>query len=178
MEDENLLLLLLLLKKKKLVLKRLRGESTPKREYWVHPISLRRHELGVYHTLVQEMRLYNNRHTKYLRMGPESFDFILNKITPLIEKQDTNMRKSLEPGLKLAVTLHHLAEGASHRTIADHYRLGRSTVSEIIYATCNAIWETMQPEFMKPPAGPGDMKEIAKGYVDLHCIMHFITSQL
>lgn len=72
------------------------------------------------------------------------------------------MRRAIEPGLKLAVTLHHLAEGASHSTIALHYRLGRSTVSNIIYETCDAIWKVLQPLYMKKPDGPREWKTIAR----------------
>jgi hypothetical protein len=78
------------------------------------------------------------------------------------------MRRAIEPGLKLAVTLHHLAEGASHSTIVLHYRLRRSTVSNIIYETCDAIWKVLQPLYMKKPDGPREWKTIArsKGFWD------------
>jgi hypothetical protein len=72
------------------------------------------------------------------------------------------MRRAIEPGLKLAVTLHHLAEGASHSTIVLHYRLRRSTVSNIIYETCDAIWKVLQPLYMKKPDGPREWKTIAR----------------
>ena len=65
-------------------------------------------------------------------MSKQSFDHLLGLVAPSITKQDTRLRDFIEPRLeKLAVTLHHLAEGASHKSIAAHYRLGRSTVSEI-----------------------------------------------
>ena len=97
----------------------------------MHEINAQRKEKGIYHTLVQELRLGNDRHSQYFRMNKQSFDHLLSLVAPSITKQDTRLRDSIEPGLKLAVTLHHLAEGASHKSIAAHYRLGRSTVSEI-----------------------------------------------
>ena len=96
-------------------------------------------------------------------MTVENFDQILAMVSPLITRQDTMMRKAIDPGLKLAVTLHHLAEGASHSSVALHYRLGRSTVSNIIYETCDAIWEALQPVYLKAPGGPSDWLIIAKG---------------
>ena len=82
--------------------------------------------------MVHELRLDNDKHSQYFRINKQSFDHLLSLVAPSITKQDTRLRDFIEPRLeKLAVTLHHLAEGASHKSIAAHYRLGRSTVSEI-----------------------------------------------
>ena len=161
---------LLLLKKKYLLIKkkkRLLNSEKSARRYWVHSINEKRDRLVVYANLVNELRgdEDSRRHIKYLRISPENFDYILEAIRPLITKLDTNMRKAIEPGLKLAVTLHHLAEGASHASIASHYRLGRSTVSQIIDETCVALWTVLQPIYLKPPSGPGEWRAIADGCV-------------
>ena len=71
----------------------------------------------MYNNLVQELRLDSQCHKQYLRMAPANFDHIIALIGPSITKQDTNMRLALTPGLNLAVTLHHLAEGAGHMAI-------------------------------------------------------------
>ena len=107
----------------------------------VHPINERRNDLGLYATLVQELRVDDTgRHSQYMRMMVENFDIILGLVEPHLRRQDTVMRLAIESALKLAVTLHHLAEGASDVAIAAHYRLGRSTVSLIIYETWEALW--------------------------------------
>ncbi|KAF6017537.1 hypothetical protein EB796_024142 [Bugula neritina] len=74
------------------------------------------------------------------------------------------MRKALKPGLKLALTLHHLAEGGSHAAIAAHYRLGRST-TEAIYDTLNALWIVLQSLYLKPPSGPAELMKVVHGLV-------------
>ena len=51
-------------------------------------------------------RLYN-----LLRMDPGMFHFILDGIQPLIIKKDTNYRKAISPGERLALTLRFLATG-------------------------------------------------------------------
>lgn len=159
---------LLLLKKKKLLLlkkKRLQSIAKRPRSCWVHSINLLREEKGLYNNLIMELREPNatRQHRQYLRMSKEHFDHLLRLVAPHITKQDTFMRRAIHPGIKVAVTLHHLAEGASHNSIAMHYRLGRSTVSEIIYDTAKAIYDVLQPLYMKPPSGPEEWKRIANG---------------
>ena len=44
-----------------------------------------------------------------------------------------------------------LASGDSYMTLAGRFRLGISTVSEIIKDTCDTIWLILQPTYMKPP---------------------------
>ena len=74
------------------------------------------------------------------------------------------MRKAIQPGLKLALTLHHLSEGASHASIAAHYRLGRSTTSQITYDKVDALWRTLQPIYLKPPSRSTEWEHVAEGY--------------
>ena len=77
-------------------------------------------------------------------MNKDSVDQLLTLIGTSIAKQDTKMKEAIEPGLKLAITLHHLAERASHKSIAHHYRRKLFTVSQIIYDTCEAIYKVLQ----------------------------------
>ena len=51
---------------------------------------------------------------KFMRMEPAMFDEELQKVTPRISKNDIRMRKALEPGLKLTVTLRYLASGDNY----------------------------------------------------------------
>ncbi len=44
---------------------------------------------------------------------PAMFQELVNRLTPLITKTDTNCLKALDPGLKLAITLRYLATGDS-----------------------------------------------------------------
>ena len=96
-------------------------------------------------------------------MSYENYCTLLRLIEPYIKKCDTSFRDAIEPGLKLAVTLHHLAEGASHVSIANHYRLGRSTVSAAIYDTCEALWKVLQPLYLKSPQGPTEWLKVVEG---------------
>ena len=75
--DRRKKLQLLLLQKKKLALLAAEAETTENqatRRIWVHEINAQRKEKGIYHTLVQELRLDNDRHSQYFRMNKQSLD--------------------------------------------------------------------------------------------------------
>ena len=73
-------------------------------------------------------------------MSPERFVHLLTLVAPLIVKQDTVMRKAVEPTERLSLTLHHLAYGNSQPSNSFEYRIGKSTVSKIVRETSSAIW--------------------------------------
>ena len=131
----------------------------------MHPVNEQQEQCGIYNNLLQEMQNDNapERHDRYLRMTKHSFNHLLEMITPLIKKDDMNMREAIIFGLKLEETLHHLAKGVSQTSIADHYRLGGSTVLQIIYDTSEATYKVLQPICLIPPSGPAEWKSVADG---------------
>ena len=135
-----------------------------KKRLWVHPSNLERSSKDWFTTFVPDLHLGNaaDRHHHHLRMSRECFDNILMLVASKLTKKDTNMREAIKPELKLAVTIQYLAEGSSHRAIAAHYRLGRSTVSQIILDTCKALVEALEPIYLKPPSEPTEWRNIAK----------------
>ena len=44
-----------------------------------------------------------------------------------------------------------LVKGNSFWTLHIRFRRGASTISQVIYDVCDAIWEVMHPIYMKPP---------------------------
>jgi len=127
--------------------------------------------LGAFFHLVQELRTDEERFFNYFRMTVKNFDYLLNLIHDKLKKIDTNMRKAISPHLKLAVTLHYLAEGSSLKTVSFHFRLGISTTSGIILETCQALYQFLQPLYMTAPQSPTSWKSVAKGCV--LCVQFF-----
>jgi len=82
------------------------------RKIWTKPYISRNLTLGAYNTLVQELRAEDAAAFRnFLRMDQTCFDELLDMVKPQLQKQDTNMRKSIPAGEKLALTLRYLATG-------------------------------------------------------------------
>ena len=128
-------------------------------------INIKRREKGEYHALIQEMRLSDqDSFYKYFRMSPQRFDHLLGIVGPELTRQPTNFRSPISPGATLAVTLRFLATGDSMQTIAFSYRLGHSTVCNIIKDTCDALWCVLAPEYLRTPSCADDWTKISEGF--------------
>ena len=69
--------------------------STIHRDYWVHPKNIERPHKGEFHTHYADLRHYEDRFFEYYRMTSLQFDYVLEKIAPLIRKKDTHFREAV-----------------------------------------------------------------------------------
>lgn len=105
------------------------------RRWWTRPwlSPERRRSFGLYDQLMTELRREDRQSfVHFLRMPTEMFDEILQRVGPRIAKQNTFYRNPLEPGLKLAITLRHLASGAKYRSMQYGWRVPHNTISVFI----------------------------------------------
>ncbi|XP_039454538.1 protein ANTAGONIST OF LIKE HETEROCHROMATIN PROTEIN 1-like, partial [Oreochromis aureus] len=70
---------------------------------------------------------------------------------------------SIPPAERLSICLRFLVTGDSFRTIAFSFRVGVSTVSQIIPQVATAIWDCLVDDFMAVPS-PGDWRSIAEAF--------------
>ena len=98
------------------------------------------------------------------RFSPEMWHELLQRVGPMIQKEDTQMRLALEPGLKLAVTLRYLATGESFRSLAFQYRVAASTICKFVPEVCEAIIHQYAVEVMTFPSSEDDWKKIAEDF--------------
>ena len=83
-----------------------------KRKSWARQWIKKRGEYGAYNVLVREIREIDSvSYCNFLRMNDDSFDILLQKVSTLIRRQDTRMRRAISPAERLAVTLRYLAAG-------------------------------------------------------------------
>ncbi|XP_051959647.1 uncharacterized protein LOC127627338 [Xyrauchen texanus] len=134
-----------------------------RRRTWVHQTLRRRSQFGEFHHLLQELRLDDGRFQRYFRLSRAQFDDLLSRIGARITLQDTNYRRSIPAAERLSICLRFLATGDSFRTIASSFRVGVSTVSQIVQQVVTAIWDCLVEEYMAVPT-TDDWRSIAEGF--------------
>ncbi|RXN18614.1 N-lysine methyltransferase SMYD2-B [Labeo rohita] len=82
-------------------------------------------------------------------MTAEEFEFLLRMVGPLITKQHTKMRRAISPRDRLSVTLRFLATGKTFSSLSAQYKIGASTISQIVMETCGALYQLMKKDFLK-----------------------------
>ena len=97
-------------------------------------------------------------------MSPKRFDHLLGLVENSITKEDTNFRKAISAGDRLAVTLSFLASGESQQSLSFSYLIGKSTLSRIIRETCDAIFEALAGEYLHPPSSTEEWENIARDF--------------
>ena len=63
---------------------------------------------------------------------------------------------------RLCLTLRYLASGDSQQSISYNFRIGKTTVHNIVKETCEAIWEALSETYSKQPTTCEEWEEIAK----------------
>ena len=116
----------------------IRRRRRRKRRVWVRP--WRRRQFGLYDQLLVELRNEGQRSFKnFMLMPTEMFDELLARVDSRITKQHTWYREPLEPALKLALTLRHLASGSKYSTMKYAWRFPHNTQSLAVREVCQAI---------------------------------------
>ena len=82
------------------------------------------------------------------------------------------MKPALDAGMKLAMTLRHLATGDRYHTIQYDFRCGYSTVVWIVQEVCQAIIQELKDEVMPLPRTQEDWKAIAQQFLDWWNVPH------
>ncbi|KAJ8910966.1 hypothetical protein NQ315_003659 [Exocentrus adspersus] len=73
----------------------------------IHPINRERHLFGEFHHLYNKLRMYPDRFWNYMRMSVRSFDYLLEKVGPHLEKIATNFVQNsyISPAERLVITI-------------------------------------------------------------------------
>ena len=110
------------------------------RRFWRRGIFKKREKYSEYFTLYQELRNTDREfHYRYLRMSKERFDHLLELIREKITKKDTVLRKAISAEERLVITIRYLASGMSQQDLCWNFRVGRTTVSNILKEVCAAV---------------------------------------
>ena len=133
MEEEELLLLagLAFVQAQQGVPRRRRQRR--RRRWWIKPYLQRRPIFGQYENLMVELyREDREDYQNFLRIKPDLFQELVERLGPLVKKKDTFWRKALNPELRIALTLRYLATDDSYKSIKYGFRVAENTISQII----------------------------------------------
>lgn len=75
----------------------------------------------------------------FLRMDSKTYDELLDKVRPFIEKKDTNMRIAISVNERLSATLRFLASGQSFEDLKFLTAISPQSLGTIIIETCSVI---------------------------------------
>ena len=97
-------------------------------------------------------------------MSPSRFEHLLALVAPLIQKQETKMRKPISPAERLVVTLRYVATGDAQQSLSFAFRLGKATISKIVSETTKAIYDGLSAKYLSSPKSSNDWLKISKTF--------------
>ena len=98
-----------------------------------------------------------------LRVNCETFLYLCDQLKPVIQRQDTPLRRSISVQHRLAITLWCLSTCAEYRTTGHLFGVARCTVCVIVHDTCAAIVAVLQSSYIKFPTA-NDLQYIIDGF--------------
>ena len=135
------------------------------RRFWTRNWIGRRVQFGLYDQLMVELRNEDPASFQnFLRMPPDMFDELLTRVGPRITKQHTFYRDPLHPGLKLALTLRHLASGNTYSSMKFSWRVPHNTQSLIVREVCQAIIDEYVGEVVVCPTDADGWRAVADNF--------------
>ena len=82
-------------------------------------------------------------------MPVAAFNLILERVAPIIEREETVMREPISPGARLEATLRFLATGKSYADLQYSTRISKQRLSVIIHETCEMIYSVLKDLYLK-----------------------------
>ena len=147
------------------IVRRRRQRRPARRAFWVRQWLTRRNQFGWYHTLMVELEREDpSNFRNFLRFEPGMFHELERRLHPMLHGEGTNYREALPPGMKLAITLRHLATGDSYRTLMFGFRVAFNTISRIVPQVCQAIIDTYKDEVVVCPNTPEQWRVVTDGF--------------
>ncbi|XP_050664577.1 uncharacterized protein LOC126965177 [Leptidea sinapis] len=91
------------------------------------------------------------------------FECLLDKISPLISKQDTDFREAIPAKYRLAITLRFIASGDSYKSLHYLFKVSPQAISKIIPEVCKAINGVLRNQ-IKMPSTADSWMNIERGF--------------
>jgi hypothetical protein len=89
---------------------------------------------------MEELRSLSKDYCNYLKMFKDNVMNLLEKVRPLIEKQDRVLRTAITAEKQLAITIRFLATGRSYEDLTISAIISPQALGKILPETCRAIY--------------------------------------
>jgi hypothetical protein len=161
-----------------------------KRRFWIHPTNAaRRSESQFFKLFADYYRNDADKFFSYMRMSPASFDKLFALLVSGLTKDD-GPREPISAKERLVSTLYFLSHGicqsivcsnlialitgVSLAVLAHNFRIGKSTLSNIVSETSQLIWDRLQSVVIKTLTTAREWQVIADRFEERwhfpHCI--------
>ncbi|TDH01504.1 hypothetical protein EPR50_G00181260 [Perca flavescens] len=153
---------LLLVEKERRRRRKIRRNRTKRAKSWIS----QRQAQGALPNLCRELELDEPYDFKnFARLFPAQFHMLEELVTPNIQRCSTNNRDCVSVGERLTVTLRFLATGESFKTLSFLFRMGVSTIRQIVPETCHAIYQVLREKYLKCPDTAHDWQQVSSGFM-------------
>ncbi|XP_073822231.1 uncharacterized protein [Musca autumnalis] len=124
-------------------------EKRPRtRLFKVRPENLNRHQEGFFGRVFLEMKRHNEEQFLILtRMNKDIFE----KLLKMTFKAMCKRAQHIYPEERLSITLLYLAHGTPFDVIAKQYKLGKTTVRNLVLETCDILYQNLSPIYLREP---------------------------
>ena len=140
-------------------------QPTPRR-MWVKNWVAKRKRLQPLVTLFRDLQVEpdNEDLRSFIRMDYDTFQQLVRRLSPRIEKKHTHFREPISVETRLLITLTYLSEGGAYRYKKWLARVPHNTMSKIIEECCEAIYDEYPPKYLTCPTTPEGWKNIANRF--------------
>lgn len=109
----------------------------------------------------------NNDFKNRLRINRDSFNLILNRISPMILKQPTNMVPNpIEDHRQLALTLYRMAHGCSFTVLKDVFGVSQSLATATFNKVIRVLVYCLYDEFVGLPSSEDEWVNECKSFIE------------
>ncbi|XP_063836770.1 uncharacterized protein LOC135085916 [Ostrinia nubilalis] len=140
-----------------------------KRRWWMLTIHRNRTRQFMDNLLSDLVAEPSGEFDNFVRMSSSDFEYILQKISPIIAKKDTYWREAIPPKIRLALTLRFLATGDSYRSLHYNFKISSTLISRIIPEVCLALNQVLK-DMIKIPTSPEEWLTKTEGFSFPHCL--------
>ena len=124
------------------------------KRFWLRKTYEKREQLGSFYTLFLDLKEDQECFFRYFCKTPDRFEHFLEWVGLEIEKKNTRLRRTSPTRERLVITLRYVASSETQKSLSHSFLIGRTTVSNIISETCEAIFSSLQITYLNPSNSP------------------------